>query len=284
MMKNSMAKVKVILMVILATILFSIFRMMNSLLQIANTLYEKGWSLLAIILVSVLAQMLFTGFVVLIVLPINLGFTDWRVRLKEYLRLDRKVVLSGIFSFGIFCVLAVVISLAMGIFTGDISTVFAYPDIDPEPDVVGWGYFLLALIPGIWEELAFRGLIQSKISEIFSTTIAVLLSSLFFALFHFSNLLTQAPSQVVFGVIMAFCFGIGWGFMTVRARSVVPAMISHYLVDSLGSIFLGVDSSDPALMTGFFVLLTLMFPVFNIILGKIIYKDSELLTEAGSLR
>jgi len=142
--------------------------------------------------------------------------------------------------------------------------------------VLGWGYFLLALVPAIWEELAFRGLIQSKLREIFSTKISILFSAAFFGLFHLSNILTQAPSLVIFGVIMAFFFGIGWGYITIRARSVVPAMISHYLVDSIGQIFLGVNSTDPALVTGFFVLLTLLFPVFNIFLAKIVYKDTDL--------
>ena len=102
--------------------------------------------------------------------------------------------------------------------------------------MIGWGYFLLALVPGIWEELAFRGLIQSKFRTTFSITASILLSSLFFGLYHLSNLVTQSPSQAIPGVIMAFFFGIAWGYMTVKARSVVPAMISHYLVDSMGQI------------------------------------------------
>ena len=220
--------------------------------------------------------MTFAGFVVLIVLPIILGFKSGRKWLPGYLRIDTKIVLTGFLSFGIFCVLATVISLGMSIFKGDLSAVFVFPDIRPDPDVVGWGYFLLALVPAIWEELAFRGLIQSKLREVFSTRISILLSAAFFGLFHFSNIITQAPSQVIFGVIMAFFFGIGWGYMTVKAQSVVPAMISHYLVDSMGQIFLGVDSTDTALVTGFFVLLTLLFPVFNLILAKIVYKETDI--------
>jgi membrane protease YdiL (CAAX protease family) len=128
---------------------------------------------------------------------------------------------------------------------------FAFPDIRPDPDVIGWGYFLLALVPGIWEELAFRGLIQSKLRTAFSTPTSILLSSLFFSLYHLSNLVNQAPAQVISGMVMAFFFGIGWGTMTIKARSVIPAMISHYLVDSMGQIFLNVDGTDPALATGF---------------------------------
>jgi hypothetical protein len=55
-------------------------------------------------------------------------------------------------------------------------------------------------------------------------------------------------------------------------QSVVPAMLSHYLVDSMGQIFFGVDGSNPALATGFFLLLTLAFPVVNVLLTRMAYK------------
>jgi membrane protease YdiL (CAAX protease family) len=89
-------------------------------------------------------------------------------------------------------------------------------------------------------------------------------------------MLSQSPSQAIPGVIMAFTFGIGWGYLSVRTRSVLPAMISHYLVDSMGQIFLSVDSTDPAMTTAFFILLTLLFPVFNIILVKIMYRNMDM--------
>lgn len=272
-MENKIGKGKIIFKVLLSTILFSLFLKLDSIFQVMNFLAEKGWSLLSILLVSVLIRMVFAGFVVLIILPLILRSGKWRDWLPGYLRIDLKIVLLGILSFVVFGTLAAVISLGMGIFKGDLSAVIAFPDIRPDPDVVGWGYFLLALVPGIWEELAFRGLIQSKFRTVFSTTASVFLSSLFFGLYHLSNMVTQAPMQALPGVIMAFFFGIGWGYMTVRTQSVVPAMISHYLVDSLGQIFLGVNSTDPALTTGFFLSLTLLFPIFNMILTKITYKQ-----------
>lgn len=275
-MKNNIGKGNVILRMILSLVLFSIFIKIDTLFSMMNILAEKGWSLLAIILTAVTIRMIFAGLVVLIILPLILGFTNWRGWLSEYFRVDSKIVLTGFLSFGVFCTLATIISVGMGIFKGDLSTVFALPDIRSEPDVVGWGYFLLALVPAIWEELAFRGLIQSKLRVVFSVRIAILLSAASFGLFHFSNLLTQSPSQAIPGVILAFFFGIGWGYLTVRTRSVVPAMISHYLVDSMGQIFLSVDNSDPALTTGFFLLLTLLFPVFNILLAKIAFKDVDI--------
>ncbi len=271
-MENKTEKGKIIFTAILAVILFSVILKIDSIFSIANTLAELGWSLLSILLVSVLLRLIFAGIAVLVVLPLILRSGSWREWLPRYLRIDLKIVLLGILSFIVFGAIATVISLGMGIFKGDLSAVFAFPDIRPDPDVIGWGYFLLALVPGIWEELAFRGLIQSKFRTVFSSTASILFSSLFFGLYHLSNMVTQSPSQAIPGVIMAFFFGIGWGYMTVRARSVIPAMISHYLVDSMGQIFLNVDGTNPALTTGFFLILTLLFPIFNIVLVKMMYK------------
>lgn len=272
-MEHKIGKGRLILRLILATVLFSIFLKLDSLLGTVDVFVAWGWSLATILLVSVLIRMVFGGIVVLVVLPLILPTKrplGWK---PEYLRIDPRVIWSGLFSFGAFCVLGMSISLGMGIFKGNLSSVLATPDLRPDPDVIGWGYFALALVPGIWEELAFRGLIQSNLRKVFSNPKSILLSSAFFALFHFSNLVTQSPAQVIPGVIMAFCFGIGWGYLTSRVGSVVPAMISHYLVDSMGQVFLGVDNSDPALATIFFLLLTLTFPVANILLTKVLYKE-----------
>jgi membrane protease YdiL (CAAX protease family) len=272
-MKEDLRKGHVVVRVILATILFSVFRMIDAFSSLVNMMGQEGWSFSMILIASTLIQLIAAGFVVLVVMPPSLGFKKWRHWLSGYLKIDRKIILSGTLSFLGFCALAALISVSMGIFKGDVSVAFANPDIRPDPDVIGWGYFLLALVPGIWEELAFRGWIQSKARTAFSLRTSILLSSLFFALFHLSNLLTQSPMQAIPGVVMAFFFGIGWGYMTIRIGSVIPAMISHYLIDSMGQVFLGVDGADPALAMGFFVLLTLLFPVFNLILTKITYRE-----------
>lgn len=271
-MEDRAGKGIIILRVVLSVLLFSLFLKIDALLGIGNAFFDLGWSAPLIVLAVTLVRMILAGIVVLAVLPVILGLKGLRNRLAEYLRIDLKAVLLGILSFVIFCTLAAVISLGMGIYEGDLSAAFACPDTRPDPDVIGWGFFLLALVPAIWEEMAFRGLILSKLREGFSTKAAILLSAAFFGIFHFSSLLTQPPSYALGGVIMAFFFGIAWGVMTVKARSVIPAMLSHYLVDSMGQVFLGVDSSNPGLTTGFFVLLTLTFPVFNIMLTELMYR------------
>jgi len=264
-------------------IAFSISLRLDSILQMVDSMVGWGWSLLPILAASVLIRMVLGAVVVLFILPAILGFKGWRTWLPGAIRIDAKIVLLGIFSFGVFSSLATCLALGLRIFNGNFSTILAFPDIRPDPDVIGWGYFLLALVPAIWEELAFRGLIQAKLEQTFSTLAAILLSSAFFGLYHFSNLVSQPPEQVVTGVIMAFFFGIGWAAMTVKARSVVPAMISHYLVDSIGQVFLNVSSSDPAVTTGFFLLLTVIFPLGNMILAKRMYAARGNVQPRGQL-
>jgi membrane protease YdiL (CAAX protease family) len=271
--RQRMGKGAVILRVALATVLFSVFLKIDALVQVGNMLVGWAWPAVPVLLGITLVRMLLAGTVVLVVLPAILDLKKVRDGLPRYLRADPKAVSLGLLSFVVFCVLAAAISLSMGIFRGDLSAAFVHPDLRPDPDVIGWGYFLLALVPGIWEELAFRGLIQHKLRARFSIPLSILLSATFFGLYHFSNLLTQAPSQVIGGVIMAFAFGLAWGVMAVRSRSVVPAMLSHYLVDATGSFFLGVDGSNPALATGFFLLLTLTFAVCGILLAKVMYRE-----------
>ena len=267
-MENQMGKGSIIFRIFLSTIVFSLFLKLDSIFQLVNSLVEKGWPLLPIITLSVLIRMVCAGIVVLVVLPFILDFKDRQAWLPGIMKFDSRLVLIGFLSFVIFCILAASISLGMGIFKGELSALFAFPDIRPDPDVVGWGYFMLALVPAIWEELAFRGLVLSKLRKSFTTNASILLSATFFGLYHLSNLVTQSPSQAIPGVIMAFFFGIGWAVITVKSGSIVPAMISHYLVDSMGQIFLSVDGADPALTTGFFLLLTLLFPLFNMLLVK----------------
>ena len=274
-MDKTISKTGIILRITLAVILFSLFIKFDSLMQFADLLVDRGWSLLWILVVITGIRLILAGLAVVFVMPLILGEKNIKESLARFLLTDSKVLLAGMLAFALFCALAAVLSLAFGIFRGDLAAAFAFPDLKSDPDVIGWGYFLLALVPGIWEELAFRGWIQSSLLKKFRPWISVLLSALFFSLFHFSNLIHQDLTQVIFGVIMAFFFGIGWGWLVYKSGSVVPAIISHYLVDSMGQIFLNVIDSNPILTSQFFLSLTLLYPVLTILLANFMYPNKE---------
>jgi sodium transport system permease protein len=88
-----------------------------------------------------------------------------------------------------------------------------------------------ALLPAACEELAFRGFILSGMQRRFRPRNAVLLSSFLYALYHLN----------VFLFLPTFCLGIVLGLLTVRSRSLVPAVLFHFLYNAflVGSVHAG---------------------------------------------
>jgi sodium transport system permease protein len=80
-----------------------------------------------------------------------------------------------------------------------------------------------ALVPAICEEIAFRGLVLRGLQGYFRPRDAVFLSSFFFALFHMN----------VFLFLPMFVLGVVLGLLTVRSRSLLPAILFHFLHNSV---------------------------------------------------
>jgi sodium transport system permease protein len=80
-----------------------------------------------------------------------------------------------------------------------------------------------ALVPALCEEIAFRGFVLRGLHQGFRPRNAVLLSSFFFALFHMN----------VFLFVPMFVFGVILGLLTIRSRSLLPAVSFHLLHNSV---------------------------------------------------
>ena len=76
---------------------------------------------------------------------------------------------------------------------------------------------LISLMPAVFEELAFRGVIQSSLERIFNARDAWLIQAALFSLLHLSPLVF--PSHFVMGL----CFGL----IRMRSRSLYPGMLLH---------------------------------------------------------
>ncbi len=81
------------------------------------------------------------------------------------------------------------------------------------------GGFLL----GVFEELFWRGFLQARMTRMMPRPLAVLLAALFYGGFYaiFLGMVAAAAATVC---------GVVWGFLTLRLRSLVPAMIGHGLL------------------------------------------------------
>jgi len=89
-----------------------------------------------------------------------------------------------------------------------------------------WSFSLigLAVVPGIAEELFFRGFVQTRAVASMGQARGIILSAAFFGLFHMD--LKQGLYAAIVGTFL--------GWLAVRAGSIRPSMIAHGTSNALG--------------------------------------------------
>lgn len=88
----------------------------------------------------------------------------------------------------------------------------------------GWGVLFvitIALLPGIIEEMLFRGYIQQRFLTRFRPTTSILFTSALFALVH-----VMPPA-----IALAFILGIWLGFIGYRTNSILPCIACHAFIN-----------------------------------------------------
>ncbi|HEY5952029.1 MAG TPA: type II CAAX endopeptidase family protein [Kofleriaceae bacterium] len=84
----------------------------------------------------------------------------------------------------------------------------------------------LTVFPAIAEELVFRGVLARSLAPRFGSAGAIVISAAGFGLYHLF------PPQIV----STFALGLALAFLTLRARSIVPAMIVHVLNNTIAIV------------------------------------------------
>jgi len=84
--------------------------------------------------------------------------------------------------------------------------------------------FAVAVSPGICEEMLFRGLLLGQYRRVLSPARAILAGGLLFGLFHLS----------IYRFLPTALLGIIAGWLVLRTRSIVPAMILHAVYNGIG--------------------------------------------------
>ena len=90
------------------------------------------------------------------------------------------------------------------------------------------------LIPGIFEEIVFRGVILMLLLRKYSKNASITISALVFGIAHLINFLIfgnfwSSLTQIVTGIIIG-CF---FAYLVIRTSSLVPVIIIYYLYNSL---------------------------------------------------
>ncbi|MCG3222795.1 MAG: CPBP family intramembrane metalloprotease [Candidatus Heimdallarchaeota archaeon] len=110
---------------------------------------------------------------------------------------------------------------------------------------VGYGfseYLYRALIPGIWEEVAFRGIVLVLLLKKYSKQNSIIINSIMFGLFHLINLVNMRYSpnpevvalNVIFQVVYTTAAGFVFAYLFVKTESLIPSILSHYILDAFG--------------------------------------------------
>ena len=88
------------------------------------------------------------------------------------------------------------------------------------------GILVIGIMPGITEELLFRGYIQTRLCERWGPFWAIIWTSLMFGIMHLD--LVQGSYAVAVGVVL--------GYITERTGSIIPAMICHGVNNTVATL------------------------------------------------
>jgi len=145
-------------------------------------------------------------------------------------------ILLGISSIIIFSFSLILLGNLLGRWNLDWNILFGFPSITTG---LGWFLLIIALIPGIWEEVAFRGVILNLQLKKYSHRTSIILNGVLFGLFHLTNLIVGADLFLtLMQTIYTSCIGISFAYIYVKTKSLLPCILAHYLLDSIGQLFL----------------------------------------------
>ena len=108
-------------------------------------------------------------------------------------------------------------------------------DVLPEMLSSPWGYIAVGLLAPVAEEVVFRGAILHEAYGVFSKNVgersetrwtAIIMTAFLFAGVHFNP--AQMPHAMLMGILL--------GWLTMRTRSIIPAIIIHWLNNSFAFI------------------------------------------------
>ena len=198
-----------------------------------------------------------------------------KIHLRPFKPIFRNV-LVGVGSFFIFSVVVFIGAITLGHYVFDPRILFG----NPSPagmgfGGLGWFLFIFMLIPGIWEEIAYRGVIIPMLAKKYRIRTSLIISSIIFGFAHTLNIISYlligldpltALISVSFQVIYTTFLGFALGYMYIKTRALLPSIILHFLIDSVGQIFFNTYITD-IFLTGVFLICFLgLIPAILIIL------------------
>ncbi|MHA1508562.1 MAG: CPBP family glutamic-type intramembrane protease [Promethearchaeota archaeon] len=262
-------------------VLYAGFLLLPGLIQLPLLFFVDLLPLIVILFIDFFVNFGVMILLWLFIVPRSLGLPNGKMHLKEYIKTigiknDGKLVrniLIGLTCSGIFFLCTYITANIFGNYVFDLDVIFGTPG--SSVSFLGWFLFIIMLIPGIWEEVSFRGVMITLNMRKYSRTTAFIVVSLLFGLFHYFNLLSGANLfatnlQVIYAALLGFLFG----YLFIKTRSLIPSIILHYLVDSLGQLFF-YATFDSMIQASFFAIfgLGLLPAVLGMLFVKLVVKE-----------
>ncbi|TFG18126.1 MAG: CPBP family intramembrane metalloprotease, partial [Promethearchaeota archaeon] len=168
----------------------------------------------------------------LLVVPKSLRLPNGKEKFNKYLKSIKLItpkmkrskylinILLALACVAIYCGSLWIFAILLGDFVLDPSIIFGPPRSTSFGFIYGWFFFIVMLIPGIWEEWAFRGVIIPLNSKKYSKLTVLIISSISFGLFHLVNIIFgQYWVSTVFQVIYAGALGFLFGYIFIKTNS-----------------------------------------------------------------
>jgi len=271
-------------------VLFTIFLNLASLIEIIFLPFLLTLPFVGILFVEFF---LIEGFLILLfllVVPKGLKLPCRDELFSDYIRtigltkvkpLGRNL-LVGLGSFAIFGIVVWIGANLLGTFYWAPEFLFRDPNpLIPGIASFGWFIWIFMIRPGLWEEVAFRGVILPLLSRKYKQIISILISGVIFGLIHAPNIIFVLlsgldPLLAVFQVIYATLIGFSMGYMFIKTKSLLPSIIYHYLIDTVGLILMSCYIENMIIVGIYLIVFVGVIPtILNILFIKFLFRKEK---------
>jgi len=233
---------------------------------------------------SFLVGFLSMGVLLLFLLPFLFDILDGRKSYKLFLKNIRIIKIKPILRIIGLGVLSAAIIITLARFATYLSTIkqgFYVFDISK---ILGKESPLYtSLFPGIWEEVVFRGIILTLLLKIYSEKKSIILNGFLFGLFHLVNLMNYLFGteyninyliSTLFQVIYSTAIGFFYAYLFVKTKSLIPSILSHYLVDAFIILVTNVGNVDVVIFLAILTIvgIGILPSLINILIVNLLYK------------
>ena len=179
--------------------------------------------------------------VLFVIAPFVFQLPNGKTSFRKYLddiRLSKMQPFLPLLILGVSSSLIMLLALATNSFVYRIaqglplSPTFLRNVIDLKGDLPPDSLSYIVSFPSIFEEVSWRGVMLVLFLRKYSVKQSILLTALGFGLMHFINLIIGVdPSFVIRQVILGSALGFFYGYLVLRADSLMPTMLFHFLVN-----------------------------------------------------